>query len=242
MSEKGYTKDRLVLGAPPRADLLPPELKAEEKLRRQRRGLIGIAVLAVILVAGGYVYAVFSAQSAAANLTAANQQTETLLEQKNEYIVVRQLADQVTSTKVIQFLAVSGEMDWKAYLDKVQGSLPAGVAITTVTAKLTDSSASSSTSPLRGPYIAELTFVATTQTLPDVSAWVDSLSELVGFTDASPGTITLNEGGGYSVTIVMHINSEALSHRFSGDDLNGNGVPDEDDPKPTATPTPGETN
>lgn len=242
MSEKkSFSRDRLVLGAQPRADLLPPELKAEERLRAQRRGLIGVAVLAVALVAAGYVYAVFSAQSAASNLAAANAQTQQLIDEKNKYIEVRELSDQLKTIKFLQVAGVGVEIDWKQYLDLVRKSLPAGTVITTVSAELTSPDDTEQTAPLKTSHVAQITFIATTPTLPKVSAWVDSLSQIVGFADATPGSIALVDGGGYSVTIIMHINADALAHRFTGDDLNGNGVPDSTEPADT-TDTSGETN
>lgn len=237
MSDK-TSKDRLVLGAPPRADLLPPELKAEEKLRSQRRGLVGVAVLAVFLVAAGYVYAVFSAQSAASNLAAANAQTQSLLDQKNKYIEVRELSDQRDTIKLLRQVAVYNEVDWREYFVRVATILPPGTNLTTVTGNVTDLSKAPA-SPLLKPSVAELVFVAKTTTLPNVSAWVDSLSDLPGFADATTGAIDFQEDDGlYAVTITLHLNTDALHHRFTGNDLNGNGVPDSKDVDPTATPTP----
>lgn len=216
MSDK-RANDRLILGAPPRADLLPPELKAIERLRAQRRGLVGVALFAIALVAAGYVYALLNAQSAALNLAAADAQTQLLLDQKNEYVEVRQLADQVETIKFLRRAAVYQEIDWTAYLVTVQASLPAGTKLSSVSAVLTDPSEIPS-SPLLNPSVAQLTFTATTGTLPQVSAWVDSLSLLSGFADATPGEIARNDNGSYSVTIIMHITADALAHRFSGDE------------------------
>lgn len=207
--------DRLIFGAIPRADLLPGELKAEAKLAAQRRALGGLVILSVILVAGGYAYATITAVASAQRLVDSNTTTTSLLNQAKEYSEVTQLQAQVKTDKAAQIVGVSTEIDWQAYLELVQGSLPAGTSIRTVSATTVAAGAEAPApgGPLLNPSIATLNFDATTATLPDVSAWIDSLSKLPGFADALATSITQQDGG-YSVTIVMHITEEALANRF----------------------------
>jgi hypothetical protein len=38
---------------------------------------------------------------------------------------------------------------------------------------------------------------------------------LPGYADASPGSVTRDDTGAYSVSIIMHINQAAFSNRFA---------------------------
>jgi Tfp pilus assembly protein PilN len=216
MSDKSRNLDRLVLGAPPRADLLPPELKAEEKLHAQRRGLVAMSIFVVVLVGLAYGYLAIEAGNSAQRLAAANASTASLLAEQAKYSEVTLLNARLAMIKTGQQIGVSTEIDWRDYLQQVQASLPAGTGINSVGASTAGPGAgvSAPSSPLLAASIAELTFAATTSTLPDVSQWIDNLSLLPGFADAVAGSITLNAEGSYSVTIIMHIDQDALSNRF----------------------------
>ena len=57
-------------------------------------------------------------------------------------------------------------------------------------------------------------FAATSKTLPDIDEWLKALATVTGFTDANPDSVVLGEDGTYTVNITMHINAEALNHKF----------------------------
>lgn len=217
MSDKNKSGDKLVYGASPRADLLPPELKAESKLRAQRRGLIGVALLAVVLVAGAYAYTLISATAASVRLTAANAQTESLRDQQLEFVEVRELKQQLVAIENSQLIGVSTEIDWEEYFNLVQVSLPAGTTINTVSAStsIPGSAESQSTNPLQSAQVATISFSASSPTLPSVSIWIDGLAKLPGFADATANSIRLDATSGvYTVEMTMHVNFEALANRF----------------------------
>ncbi|WP_345761935.1 hypothetical protein [Diaminobutyricibacter sp. McL0608] len=206
------------VGAEPRVDLLPPEVRAQRKAASTRRGL-GFAVLASVLLvglaAGGSAFLAFSAQ---ASLTESQQQTSSLLAQQSKYISVRKLQDQVALATAAQQVGASTEIDWKTYLNKVQATLPANVVIDTVTVDSASPLAqySQSTAPLQGARVATVTFDAKSSTLPEVPAWLTALAKLPGFADATPGTVTLDQTSKvYSVNITMHVNDAAFDQRFS---------------------------
>ncbi|MBX0301792.1 hypothetical protein K2F54_17650 [Cryobacterium sp. 1639] len=51
--------------------------------------------------------------------------------------------------------------------------------------------------------------------LPPVADWLESFSELPGYADSAPGTISRAETGAYIVTLTLHINEEAYLGRFA---------------------------
>jgi hypothetical protein len=217
MSDKSRGADRLVVGGPPRADLLPPELKIEATLRAQRRLLIGVVIVAVVAVAAVYAFVAIAATTSKIRLDSAHQQTETLLKEQQEYSDVRVLKDGVQTLKRAQILGASTEIDWTDYLGKVAALLPAGTkfgAIDAVTLR-PGSAEEIQEGPLETPRIAQINFVSSTPTLPDVSQWIENLSVLPGYSSAAVTAITLDDKDGkYLVTTVLNIDFEGLENRF----------------------------
>jgi hypothetical protein len=216
--KRGRALPGIEVGAEPRVDLLPLEVRAQRRGASTRRAL-GFGVLATVLVvglaAGGSALLAFNAQ---ATLAEAQIQTSDLLAQQNKYMAVRKLQDQVALATAAQQVGASTEVDWKTYLDKVQATLPANVTIDTVTVDSASPLAqySQSAAPLQGARVATVTFDAKSPTLPEVPAWLTALAKLPGFADATPGTVTLDQTSGtYTVNITMHVNDAAFDQRFS---------------------------
>jgi len=82
----GRDDARLIIGGIPRAELLPPELELEKRSRAQRRGLMAVLVLVVLLV--GVVYGAVSlfAATTQAALDGANAHAADLLAQQGKYL------------------------------------------------------------------------------------------------------------------------------------------------------------
>jgi hypothetical protein len=206
----------LVVGGSPRADLLPPEIKAAAKARGQRRWLVLIVALTVGAVLAGNVLAWVYATASDVRLQMANEQTASILLEQQKYAEARLLSERVALVGDARIAGLATEIDWKAYLDLVQAALPPGTVISNVaatTAVPSDQSADIE-EPLASSSVAGIDFVATTPTIPDVSQWIDNLAGLPGFAGAVPGAITLNDDGTYLVAITMRINELALANRF----------------------------
>lgn len=207
----------LILGGPPQANLLPPEVGIAARGRILRRNAIALIVLAILIVVAAYAGASFLAVGAQAQLDASNAQTQKLLTEQGKYAEVRQVTSMLEKATIAQRVGTSTEIDWKAYLTAIQKSLPAGTLVTNVvTETSTPFTAFAPPSvPLQGDRIGELQFTATSTSLPNVQKWLDALATLNGFVDASPGSVTLNATAKtYEVTITMHVNKFALLLRF----------------------------
>ena len=221
MSAKKKNTDVVMAGAVPRADLLPLEVRREHKGSKTRRKLLWavVAVVAIVFVGTGTSY--YFALTSQLSLLAAQEHTNQLLVEQQKYSEVRVIQNELANVEAAQRVGAGTEIDWKAYLDQIENSLPEGVAIVAVTIEgaspMVDYEQPSA--PLQGLRVATLTFGAVTDTLPNTDAWLVSLAALPGFTDANPDSITLDEATGlYTSVITMHIGEAAWSERFVPED------------------------
>ena len=201
-----------------RADLLPPELRQQRNAVKTRHRLWASTAVLVVLMLLGTGIAAFQAFQGRMGLAVEQQRTSVLLAQQTKYIKVRVVQDEIEFLQAARQVGTSTEIDWQGYLNKVQATLPANMALTSVTIEAGSPlvSFTQAAVPLQGSRIATLSFVATSQTLPEVPAWLDSLTTLPGYTDASPGTVARDVGtGAYTVNITMHISEAAFTNRFA---------------------------
>ena len=206
----------LIIGTEPSVDLLPPEVKKERAAKAIRRQLglavIGVVAIVVVGTAGSFALSL----QAQALLASEEALTPALLEKQSEFFEVRTVQREVDLIEAAQQVGASTEIDWKEYLQLVQGILPASVAIDTVAIDSATPLALyvQPTAPLQGARVATITFTASSSTLPDVPTWLDSLATLPGFADALPGTVTRDDAGIYKTEVTMHVNDAAFAQRF----------------------------
>lgn len=208
----------LIVGGVPRVDLLPPEVKASRRAQATRRmllyGIVGVAAVMALAIAGSAVLA----GQAQSDLAAAQAQTQTLLSQQQKYIEVKRVQDKVKLVSAGQEVGASTEIQWKDYLDEVQATLPANVAIRGVTVESSTPLAvfPQATVPLQGPRVATVTFDVSSPVLPQLPQWLDALSTLPGFADATPDSVTFDKSTNlYTAKITMHVGSKAFDERFA---------------------------
>jgi len=208
-------KAPLVVGGPPRANLLPPEVILKRKQLKTRRALRAGVVLVAVVTAAACV-GTFGIASVAQVQLAAAQDTQTrLVAEQGAYSTVRDVQDTIETITAGQLVGSSTEIAWQDYLTQLQGTLPAGVLLKNVSIESgTPMSAfGQSDGPLQGARVAALTFTATSATLPTFPEWLRSMAQLPGFVDATPGSVK-QENGIYIASVLMHIDAEAFSMRF----------------------------
>ena len=217
MSRPG-TAEILVVGGEPGADLLPPELRQYSKVRTLRRRMwSGVAALGLVMILGTGA-AALEAMQMQSNLTAEQNRTTALLVEQRKYGTVRTVQEEASLVKAGQQVGTSTEIDWQKYLNAVQATLPANVVLTSVTIEAGSplQSYAQASVPLQGARVATLSFAARSATLPEVPTWLNSLTSLPGYADASPGSVTRDDTTGvYTVAITMHINEAAFTNRFA---------------------------
>lgn len=217
MSGRGSKETRLVLGASPRVDLLPPEVADRKRGAAVRRGLILGVLGAVVLSAGGYAAASVQAIDASAKYDDARLETTELLAAQSEYANVSALSQQIGTVSDARQAGAMTEIDWQAFYQRVVPTLPAGMTI--------DTFAITSGSPilaLAAPVLpgervraADVAFVVSTSSLESAQAWIVALKNLPEYGGATPTTINRDENGVFSVQVRLAVTDAAYSHRFA---------------------------
>ena len=203
------------LSASPRADLLPPEIGEGNKKKAARRGMrllmFFVLVLALVATAGAF-YVEY--QAGLAQKKAEDEFTSLQLK-KATYADIRATLQGIAEGEAALRVGGSTDIDWSSYIHQLQAILPADVTLTTVSVESADAIKpyEQSDVPLERPRIATIIFAAETATLPSIPSWINALSALPGFADASPQSLN-NDEGIFTATIVMHIDTNAYSHRF----------------------------
>ncbi|TFD66911.1 hypothetical protein [Cryobacterium ruanii] len=205
----------LILGGDPRADLLPPELKAARQGRLLRRVMSIVAASIVLVVITAVATVSLEAASAQSSLAAANAVTGNLLMESAKYSEVRNVQDQIDVTTAARQLAATTEIDWRTYMVAVRASLPTDVTIQSISIGSGSpwQEYEQSSVPLYNPRVASLTLSLTSPTLPAIPMWLTNMRTLPGYADAHPGSVTRTETGEYTVELVININKDARTNR-----------------------------
>ena len=201
-----------------RVNLLPPEIEGAKRASRARAGIVGLAIAAVFVVVAATGVSVFLAAAAQARLLAAQSETIQILQEQNEFIEVRTLAQQVETVKAAQLTGTLTEIEMQALIRAVDATLPAGVLVSSFAI---DSGSPIEefplpSSPLERPRVATLIMTATIPTIDAVQQWVVGLETLKGFADVFVSNVARNEDtGSYEAIVTVNLNSELYRGRFA---------------------------
>lgn len=211
----------LVVGGSPRVDLLPPSIREAQKTKAIARSLIAAVIVVAALVLAVTGFAFVRALTSQAALDAERNRTTELLAQQMEFSEARTVARQISDARIALVLGTATEIDWRAYLDEVNATLPPGVTLTTVTVDSVSPADALPTveTPLQEDWVATLTISATSLTVPDVESWLDQLENLTGFAGvAPPVNVSGSPDVGYIVGIQVNVNDEAYTLRFQAEE------------------------
>lgn len=211
----------LVVGGTPRADLLPPEIRAAQRGKAIVRMLIVTVITVAVVVAGGVGYATVRSITSQTLLQIEQIRTTELLDSQLDYAEARRIANQVDEAIAARVLGTVTEIDWRAYLDEVSATLPAGVGLTKLTIAPVEAPEGEEEveNPLQEEAVATVTIEATSLSVPDVEAWLDDLAGITGFAGiAPPATVEGSPGAGYLVKLELLINEEAYLLRFQNEE------------------------
>lgn len=211
----------LAIGGVPRADLLPPEVKAAYKGKATVRMLVILVVTVAVIVAGGVGYATIRSITSQAFLQLERDRSLDLLARQLDYAEARQIANKVDAAIAARALGTTTEIDWRAYLDEVSATLPDGVGLTelVIAPVVIGAGEESVDNPLQQAAVATITITATSLTVPDVEAWFEDLAGITGFAGiAPPATVAGSPAEGYVVGLELLVNDEAYLSRFQNDE------------------------
>ncbi len=211
----------LTIGGVPRADLLPPEIRAAYKGKAVVRMLVILVVTVAVIVAGGVGYATVRSLTSQAFLQLERDRSLDLLARQLDFAEARQIANKVDAATAARALGTATEIDWRAYLDEVSATLPDGVGLTKLVIAPVVASAGDAPveNPLQQAAVATITITATSVTVPDVEAWFDDLASITGFAGiAPPATVAGSPADGYIVSLELLVNDEAYLLRFQNEE------------------------
>lgn len=200
-----------LIGLPPRVDLLPKEVRNRGKQRSVRNSFVLGAILAIVVVGGGYVFASYLVGQSTVALEAEQARTTDLLAQQAEFVEVRQVQQRVLSSEATSRVARSTEIDWLALSLQVAKALPPGVGLTAIK---TDSATpilafSTPADPLIDSSIAFAQYTAASPTLPDAAAWIEGIQKIRGVAGASVAGIVLTDGV-YVVDLTIYLDESRV--------------------------------
>lgn len=210
----------LTLGGVPRADLLPPEIRSEQRGKVLVRKLIAGLVLLAVLVAGGVAYATVRSITSGVLLAEERARTDALLAEQLTYADARRVDNAINLAITAREVGMATEIDWEAYLEEIDATIPAGIMLTSIRVdSISPAEASvAPEAPLQGESVATLSIDATSETVPEVETWLDRLEGLTGFAGvAPPVTVSGNEQAGFLVTIQVQVNKDAFASRFAAE-------------------------
>lgn len=221
MSPAANKDAKLVLGGPPRVDLLPNEIKQGKKgaviRRRLAIGVVGV----IVLSAAAYGVAALGALNAATALNAVNDETLGLQAEQAKYAAARDLETRITGVKAAYIAGSSSEIDWYAFIDELNDRTPKGgtLALTAVASSPVES-IPQPLDALTGPRTASIVLVIRTKNLAEASTFVDDLATVTGFVNAAVNNTTYNTDNRYYETgITLNISTDALRNRFVDGEL-----------------------
>jgi hypothetical protein len=210
----------VVVGGAPRVDLLPPEVRQDRRAAdRVRRSWFAVVALVIVVGISIGLARVNTLDSEGALLEAQGE-TTLLLAKQSSFADVKQAQADVALGLAAQQVAGSTDVDWSEYFTAVQDALPADVVVTGINLESSSPLATfaQGSAPLQGPRVATLAIKTASVGLPDVSAWLTSVSGLPGYSDALPGLVEYTEDGYYETTLTLHVDADAYSHRFDPED------------------------
>lgn len=210
-----------VVGAPalPQVNLLPPEIRAGQRLRNLKPWL-GIALLVTLLVAGLLVvWSTAALRSAEQDLADAEDENTALLARQAEYAEVPQTLAELANLQDARRYGMAADAPWREYVAAVAATAPAGVSIDSLSMEfIVDSAiAANATDSLGSTAFFRLSFEARSLTMPDTATWLDGLDSTPGLANASFSVAEIDaedEVAYFAVTGTVDVTFDALSLRY----------------------------
>lgn len=213
---------QLVIGAAPRIDLMPPEVRQRQKDKSTRGVLTIMVIVAAGAVAVFYLSALLAAGVANTQLQAAQSRTNDLLTEQQIYAEVPAIKGAIATGAEAEQLAVSTQIDWQTTMSQIGATLPSGTSLKSVTATSTTpiSSIEQSQSLTQPPHIATLAILIESATLPNSAELLRRLQAIDGF--AGAWLLSANQAdAGFEVSIVLNLSTDAIDTAVGVDESNG---------------------
>lgn len=207
---------QLLLGAPPAADLLPPEVGIARRSRGMRRGIVAVAVLLMVASGGASAAAKYQAVAAEVALALEQERTVALIAEQAEFADVVAVQTEIEEREAARRVATGTEIDWQVFVTSIAEAMPADMVLRSVTAEGSSPMAglAQAADPLQGPRVATVTCIVRSPVMITVPDVVDLMGGLTGFVDAQVPISELKPEGYFETTFVVHLDGTAYLNRF----------------------------
>jgi hypothetical protein len=212
----------------PGVNLLPPTVAERQSMRRLKVSLLmGLGVVAIAL-AGIEGFAIVTGAAAETELADLEAQQDHLRASQAKYQEVVDITNELERTANALVASMVYEVEWVPLIDAILAVLPPDALMTNIAMQAMGPGRMAPANPnvLGSPGIGAVTFAVTVKTLPDAADWIDSLSAIPGFMDATYTSAQLQLGAGaiadpamleqsnYVITSSVQLNIGALSGDF----------------------------
>ncbi|CAN5561701.1 hypothetical protein BH10ACT7_BH10ACT7_13910 [soil metagenome] len=206
----------LTIGGEPRVDLLPPEMRRARKDAAIRAGMLVLLGALVIAVVAGTFGTSLLAAAAEAELAAEQEKTTELFAQQQEFIEVRQNAQQIAQIEAAVRVGTSTLVDWETLLASLTAAFPEGTAVRSFTLQSATPLVGQpqATTPLAQAGIATVAFEVYTPTLLESEVWIRSLVPIEGVADVDADSVRSAEGG-YLTRLTVWVDETVLMDGIS---------------------------
>lgn len=234
---KGALKRGAKLGLPDRAqiNLLPPEITKGREGAVAKRRMVWIIIAALVVCVVAFAAAFLVRANADARYDESMATADELTQLKRQYSPVVQVIKNIDQIREARAFVLANEVNWASYVYALAAVLPEGVTIDSISVASIGPGAELvvGVDELTTDAIGVMSFTATSPTLPDASAWIDTLESIPGLADANLQSAELKDEDGnvtYQIIATVQVTDEALAHRTFPDEA----------PSPEPEPTEGE--
>lgn len=211
---------KISLSGEPTVQLLPSSIRERAVGRSRLRTAALIVILGIVVAAALFALATLRLGQAQQSLLEANNRTTELLAEQARYADAVKIADMVAQVEELQLGATATEIDWAALMRELFAKLPDGAEIASIDAVGTVPWAAVPTDPASPevPQLATVTFMVSSVTIQDATAFSRSLTDLEGFAHVRLETIGVGTDGEVSSKLTLVMTTGAESGRFVVDD------------------------
>jgi Tfp pilus assembly protein PilN len=197
-------------------NLLPPEVRTKQKVRRYTVLATGAVGAAMVLILGVFALQTIRLSQASKSL-ATQQQTNRGLERQIQTLApYDQLRQQVADGEALTVSLLNGQVLWSGALRDVSAALPGGLWLTSMNGTLNPVGASSATAPTASVH-GSIQFQGQAFEHTTVGDWLNRLEQVPGWVNAwvSSSARGAGQDGANSKTVTfsnsVDLSSEALT-------------------------------
>jgi len=201
-------------------NLLPPEITAVRHVRKVRRLVVVSLAGFTVLMLAWYGLATFQTSVARDELTAAEDEAHSLLQQHKKYndLTNAQTQSSAISAQLAGLLAT--DLRWSELVRTLHAAAPAGVDVESVSSVLAEGAGTTVADPASRAKdaprvtIGTITVSGIAASKSDVAAYLDALDKVARVANPLVADV-MEQGRGVQFTVRLDITSDALGGRYT---------------------------